>query len=135
MTSPEGRLSRAQPVRLELPRRDAGTLLGALAWVLGALEIMRDRAVAAEDDDAMRMFQQVAPKIERLVEQLGAARNASMTRPEFEAQIEDAFAEVRGAFEAWIEMTALDTLTAVVTKRIADEGLDPSLIEDGPDAR
>lgn len=135
MTSPEGRLNRAQPVRLELPRRDAGTLLGALAWVLGALEIMRDRAVAAEDDDAMRMFQQVAPKIERLVEQLGAARNASMTRPEFEAQIEDAFAEVRRAFEAWIEMTALDTLTAVVTKRIEEEGLDPSLIEDGPDAQ
>ena len=133
MTSPEGRLDRAQPVRLSLSRRDAGTLLGALAWVLGALEIMRDRASAAEDDDAMRMFQQVSPKIERLVEQLGAARNASMTRPEFEAQIEDAFAEVRGAFEAWIEMTALDTLTAAVTKRIEEDGLDPSLIEDEPE--
>ena len=133
MTSPEGRLDRAQPVRLSLSRRDAGTLLGALAWVLGALEIMRDRAAAAEDDDAMRMFQQVSPKIERLVEQLGAARNASMTRPEFEAQIEDAFAEVRGAFEAWIEMTALDTLTAAVTKRIEEDGLDPSLIEDEPE--
>ena len=130
MTSPEGRLSREQPVKLELRRRDAGTLLGALAWVLGALEIMRDRAAAAEDDDAMRMFQLVSPKIERLVEQLGAARNASMTRPEFEAQIEDAFAEVRGAFEAWIEMTAIDTLTAAVTKRIETDGLDPSLIED-----
>jgi len=133
MTSPEGRLDRAQPVRLDLRRRDAGTLLGALAWVMGALEIMRDRAAAAEDDDAMRMFQQVSPKIERLVEQLGAARNASMTRPEFEEQVEDAFAEVRGAFEAWIEMTALDTLTAAVTKRLTEEGLDPSLVEDGPE--
>ena len=133
MTSPEGRLDRAQPVRLSLSRRDAGTLLGALAWVLGALEIMRDRAATAEDDDAMRMFQQVSPKIERLVEQLSAARNASMTRPEFEAQIEDAFAEVRGAFEAWIEMTALDTLTAAVPKRIEEDGLDPSLIEDEPE--
>ncbi len=133
MTSPEGRLDRAQPVRLSLSRRDAGTLLGALAWVLGALEIMRDRAATAEDDDAMRMFQQVSPKIERLVEQLSAARNASMTRPEFEAQIEDAFAEVRGAFEAWIEMTALDTLTAAVTKRIEEDGLDPSLIEEEPE--
>lgn len=27
-------------------------------------------------------------------------------------------------------MTAMDTLTAAVTKRIEDEGLDPSLIED-----
>lgn len=133
MTSPEGRLDRAQPVRLNLRRRDAGTLLGALAWVLGALEIMRDRAAAAGDDDAIRMSQQVAPQIERLVEQLGAARNASMTRPEFEAQIEDAFAEVRGAFEAWIELTALDTLAAAVAKRIEDEGLDPSLIEEEPE--
>ena len=130
MTSPEGRLDRAQPVRLDLRRREAGTLLGALAWVMGALEIMRDRAAAVEDDDAMRMFQQVSPKIERLIEQLGTARRTSMTRPEFEAQIEEAFSEVRGAFEVWIEMTAMDTLTAAVTKRIEDEGLDPSLIED-----
>jgi hypothetical protein len=56
-----------------------------------------------------------------------------MTRPEFEEQVEDAFAEVRGAFEAWIEMTALDTLTAAVTKRLTEEGLDPSLVEDGPE--
>lgn len=130
MTSPEGRLDRPQPVRLNLTRRDAGTLLGALAWVMGALEIMRDRATNNDDTSALQMFQQVSPKIDRLVEQLGAARNASMTRPEFEAEIEDAFAEVRGAFETWIEMTALDTLTAVVSKRIETEGLDPSLIED-----
>ncbi len=130
MTSPEGRLDRPQPVRLSLTRRDAGTMLGALAWVAGALEIMRDRAATAEDDAALQMFAQVSPKIERLVEQLSTARNASMTRPQFEAEIEDAFAEVRGAFETWIEMTALDTLTAVVTKRIKADGLDPSLIED-----
>lgn len=130
MTSPEGRLDRPQPVRLSLSRRDAGTMLGALAWVMGALEIMRDRATSHDDAAAVQMFQQVSPKIDRLVEQLGAARNASMTRPEFEAEIEDAFAEVRGAFETWIEMTALDTLTAVVSKRIETEGLDPSLIED-----
>ncbi|TAJ18530.1 MAG: hypothetical protein EPO65_08790 [Dehalococcoidia bacterium] len=130
MTSPEGRLDRPQPVRLNLSRRDAGTMLGALAWVMGALEIMRDRATNNDDTAALQMFQQVSPKIDRLVEQLGAARNASMTRPEFEAEIEDAFAEVRGAFETWIEMTALDTLTAVVSKRIETEGLDPSLIED-----
>lgn len=97
MTSPEGRLDRAQPVRLDLRRREAGTLLGALAWVMGALEIMRDRATAVEDDEAMRMFQQVSPKIERLIEQLGTARRTSMTRPEFETQIEEAFSEVRGA--------------------------------------
>jgi hypothetical protein len=130
MTSPEGRLDRPQPVRLTLSRRDAGTLLGTLAWVMGALEIMRDRAATAGDEPATQMFEQVSPKIERLVEQLGAARNASMTRPQFEVEIEDAFAEVRQAFETWIEMTALDTLTAVVTKRIEDEGLDPSLFED-----
>lgn len=130
MTSPEGRLDRPQPVRLNLSRRDAGTMLGALAWVMGALEIMRDRATNNDDAAALQMFQQVSPKIDRLVEQLGAARNASMTRPEFEAEIEDAFAEVRGAFETWIEMTALDTLTAVVSRRIETEGLDPSLIED-----
>ncbi len=130
MTSPEGRMDRPQPVRLTLSRRDAGTMLGTLAWVMGALEIMRDRATTAGDDAALQMFQQVSPKVERLVEQLGAARNASMTRPQFETEIEDAFAEVRVAFEAWIEMTALDTLTAVVTKRIEEEGLDPSLIED-----
>lgn len=126
MTSPEGRRDRAQPVRLELRRRDAGTLLGALAWVLGSLEIMRDRAAALEDaDEVLRAFQTVSPRIERLIEDLSTARERTMTRPEFEQQVEDAYTDVRHAFEQWIQVTALDTLTTAVAQRLEAEGLSP----------
>lgn len=126
MTSPESRRNRAQPVHLELRRPDAGTLLGALAWVLGALQIMRDRS-HVEDDGAPNeydaIFAEIAPRIERLVEQVGKAREDSMTRPEFEEGVETAYTAVREAFEAWLQLTAIDTLGAALAANL-DEGGD-----------
>ncbi|MGE3856618.1 MAG: hypothetical protein AB7G21_06655 [Dehalococcoidia bacterium] len=121
MTSPEGRTGkggRALPVRLQMKREDAGTLMGALAWVLGALQIMRDRGHAESDEEFHEVYDKIAPKIERLVEQLNAARRDSMTNPEFEDQIEAAYSEVREAFEAWIQLTATDTLSMAVATRL-----------------
>lgn len=115
MTSPEGR---SQPVRLQMKREDAGTLMGTLAWVLGALQIMRDRGHAEHDEEFHDLYEQVAPKIERLVEQLNEARRSSMTQPVFEEPIEAAYAQVREAFEAWIQLTATDTLAMAAATRL-----------------
>lgn len=117
MTSPEGRRDRAMPVHLEVRRPEAGTLLGALAWVLGALQIMRDRGRFEDAEEFEAIYQRVAPRIERLLEQVSRAREATMTRPEFEEGIEAAYTEVREAFEAWIRLTAIDTLGAAVAAR------------------
>ena len=124
MTSPEGRRDRAQPVRLELRRLDAGTLLGSLAWTLGALQIMRDRGHLEGSDERSEfddMYDQIAPRIERLIEQLVKAREASMTRPEFEEGVESAYSDVRLAFEAWIALTATDTFGAALLGRLEDD--------------
>lgn len=120
MTSPEGRMDRAQPVRMQFRRADAGTMLGALAWVLGALQIMRDRGHAEEDEEFHELYDQIAPKLERLVEHLNEARRSTMTQPQFEEPIEEAYAEVRNAFEAWIQLTATDTLAAAVATKIIE---------------
>jgi len=125
MTSPESRRNRAQPVHLELRRPDAGTLLGALAWVLGALQIMRDRGQAEAEGrtEFDEIYERIAPRIERMVEDIGKAREASMTRPEFEEGVESAYAEVREAFESWIQLTAIDTLAAAMAGNL-EEGQD-----------
>ncbi len=131
MTSPEGRRDRAQPVRLELRRPDAGTLLGALAWVLGALQIMRDRGHIEGDDEPNEfdeVYNRLAPRIERLVEQVGKARESTMTRPEFEEGVEQAYTEVREAFESWIRLTAIDTLGAALAANLDQDD------EDDPEA-
>ena len=118
MTSPEGRRDRAMPVRLQMRRADAGTLMGALAWVMGAMQIMRDRGHAEQDEEFHELYDRVAPKLERIVEQLNEARRATMTQPQFEEPIEEAYAEVREAFEAWIQLTATDTLSMAVATRL-----------------
>lgn len=120
MTSPEGRRDRAFPVRLQVRREEAGTLLGALAWVLGALEIMSDRGHAEDSEEFHELRDRLAPKIERLIELLNAARNDTMTRPEFEEPLEAAYTEVREAFEQWIELTATDTLAIVAAARVPE---------------
>ncbi len=113
MTGPQGR-----PLRLQLRRADAGTLLGALAWVLGALQIMRDRGHADDDEAFHERYDRLAPHIERLVAQLNEARRETVTTPAFEDEIKAAYSEVREAFEAWIRLTAVDTLSAAVAQRL-----------------
>lgn len=134
MTSPEGRRDRAQPVRLDLRRPEAGTLLGALAWVLGALQIMRDRGHAEGSDEPNEfdeMYNRLAPRVERLVEQVGKAREASMTRPEFEEGVEQAYTEIREAFEAWIRLTAIDTLGAALVAGLDEDDADDDGLNGG----
>ena len=118
MTSPETRRDRAQPVHIQFRREDVGTLLGTIGWVLGALQIMRDRGHAESDEEFHEVYDKVAPKIERLIEQLNEARRSTMTQPQFEDPIEEAYAEVREAFEAWIQLTATDTLSMAVATRL-----------------
>ncbi|MCB9490978.1 MAG: hypothetical protein H6674_02795 [Dehalococcoidia bacterium] len=133
MTSPEGRRNRAQPIHVELRRADAGTLLGALAWVMGALQIMRDRGHAEGEHSGTeydKIYQQLQPRLERIVERVAQAREESMTRPEFEEEIEAAYGDVRHAFEQWIQLTAIDTLGAAVASHL-DE--DDELFEGEPD--
>ena len=110
MTAPEGRRDRAMPLRMQFRREDTGTLLGALAWVLGALEIMRDRGHAEEDEEFHQLYDRIAPKL-----------NFTMTPPRFEEPIETAYAEVRDAFESWIRLTAMDTLAIATAERVDDE--------------
>ena len=131
MTAPEGRRDRAQPVRTQFRRADVGTLLGALAWALGALQIMRDRGHAEEDEEFHELYDTIAPKLDRIIEQLNEARRSTMTHPRFEEPIEEAYAEVRAAFEAWIQLTATDTLAAAIGAKIDTEDGDDAAGADG----
>ncbi|MCK9495978.1 MAG: hypothetical protein M0R75_10865 [Dehalococcoidia bacterium] len=124
MTSPEGRRGRPQPVHIELRRADAGTLLGSLAWVMGALQIMRDRAHAEGEHGGTEydmLYQKLQPRLERIVEQVAKGREASQTRPEFEEEVETAYQDIRDAFEQWIQLTAIDTLGAAVAAHMDED--------------
>ena len=57
MTSPETRRDRAQPVHIQFRREDVGTLLGTIGWVLGALQIMRDRGHAEHDEEFHEVYE------------------------------------------------------------------------------
>jgi hypothetical protein len=123
MTSPESRRDRAQPIHLELRRNDAGTLLGAIAWVMGALQIMKDRGHAESDEEFHDLHDAITPILERLVTQITAAREVSVTQPQFEVALDAAYTEVREAFEAWIQLTAMDTLSVAVAQRLGPDGM------------
>lgn len=122
MTSPESRRNRAQPINISLRRNDAGTLLGAIAWVMGALQIMKDRGHAEQDEEFHDLHDAIVPALERLVSQINMAREESRTEPQFEAAVDAAYTEVREAFETWIQLTAMDTLSAAVAQRLGPDG-------------
>jgi hypothetical protein len=112
---------------LALDRGEAGTLLGVLAWVIGGLEIMRDRAEAVGEPALAEMHAELVPRLEALLSTMNAARQRSplLAGGELEPEVEAAYAEVRRAFEAWIELTAFDTAQAAIADRAgaaAEEG-------------
>jgi hypothetical protein len=113
MTDDAGRVS------LDLDQQEAGSMLGALAWVMGALQIMRDRGHAEADEEFHDLHDTLAPRLERLVNRISAARQAEGA-PVDQAELESAYAEVRQAFEAWIQLTAFDTFSAAVGERVSD---------------
>ena len=111
---------RADRIRLALAPEEAGTLLGACAWVLGALEILKDRGHAVEREDLHELHDDLAPAVNRLAALVGGARGALGADGETQEAIEAAFARVRAAFETWIEVTAADTMAAALEQRLEE---------------
>jgi hypothetical protein len=119
-------------VPVGLSREELGTLLGSLAWVMGALQIMRDRGHAEEDEQFHELHDLLAPRLERLVQRVNEARQAARSTPQLEAEVESAYSAIRRAFETWIELTAVDTLSAAVAQRLGATAGEPD--EDAPSA-
>ena len=115
MTSPRGRR-----LSLALEAEEAGTVLGTVAWVLGALEIMKDRGHAEGEEEFHDLYESLKPKLEALIAKVSGARMALGEDDELQAEIEAAYAPVREAFEAWIELTAADTFSVAVGQRLAE---------------
>ena len=54
----------------------AATVLGAIAWVMGALAIMRDRGHAEGDEELHELQESLEPRLETLLNDLAMARGA-----------------------------------------------------------
>lgn len=104
---------------LALDREETGTLLGVLAWVIGGLEIMSDRAEAVGEPALTELHARLVPRLEAMLKTMNDARQRSPLTPigELEPEVEVAYSEVRQAFEAWIELTAYETAAAAVETR------------------
>ena len=74
----------ARPYTLRLDAERLGTLLGAVAWVLGALEIMRDRGHAEASEDSHELEEQLKPRLELMLMNVAAARQSVETEPDSE---------------------------------------------------
>jgi hypothetical protein len=127
VTSGSGDEARAR-YRLALDALETGTLVGALTWVLGALEIMKDRGHAEGDEAFHELYQTLEPRVTALLGQIAEARDATGAAAgarvrELEEQIQQAYGAVRAAFEAWIELTAVDTASIAIEQRLAERGL------------
>ena len=62
---------------MRLDAEQCGTLLGSVAWVMGALAILEDRGHAAGDESLHEKADALMPKLERLVSELGGVRAAA----------------------------------------------------------
>lgn len=100
---------------------DYGTLLGSLAWVLGALEIMRDRGHAEDDESFHDLHDALQPRLERLLDALSKARSQVPPSDEINEAIEAGYARVREAFEVWIQLTAVDTAGIAIEQRRSEQ--------------
>ena len=112
-------------LRVSLTAQDAGTAIGAVAWVLGALEIMKDRGHAEADEEFHDLYESLEPQLNRLAALIAGARSTYPPDHPIHEQIESAYTAVREAFETWIQLTASDTAQVAIGQRIAaalDEG-------------
>jgi hypothetical protein len=109
---------------LTLDRQETGTLLGVLAWVLGGLEMMRDRAEAVDEPTFVELHASIVPRLEALLAMMNEARQRSPFEGvgQLEPEVEAAYSQVRQAFEAWVQLTAYDTATAAVATHDDDAG-------------
>ena len=103
MTDDDGRIS------LDLDQQQAGSVLGALAWVMGALQIMRDRGHAEQDEEFHDLHDRLVPRLEQLVDRIALARQAA-DAPRDQTELESAYTEVR-------EETGLDRQDVELLKR------------------
>lgn len=122
---PEPRRVRGQPARPYQVRLDAervGTLLGSVAWVLGALQIMRDRGHAEASEELHDLQEQLTPRLEQLLNDVAVARQAAEDDPDSDLshRVEQAYTQVREAFERWIRLTASDTASVAIGQRLAE---------------
>ena len=107
---------------LQLHAEGMGTLLGAIAWVLGALAIMRDRGHAEGDEELHELQESLEPRLETLLNDLAMSRGAveGGVETELGERVEAAYARVREAFERWIQLTAVDTASVAIGQRLAE---------------
>lgn len=118
-----------QPYQITLDADDCGTVLGALAWVLGAIEIMKDRGHAEGDESFHELADELSPRLTALLAKLAQARakvegdadGASQGVSSQRASVEEAYTRVRSAFETWIQLTALDTTEIAIEQRLASQ--------------
>lgn len=121
-----------QRYALRLDAEACGTVLGTLAWVMGALEIMKDRGHASGDERWHELSNTLMPKLERIVAEIAGARMAAQSGDELEAEVEQAYGAIREAFEQWIQITAADTVEAALGHRQLHEQA-PDVAAEGPD--
>ncbi len=112
MTAP-----RSRALSLELDGEGAGTALGAIAWVLGALEIMKDRGHAEGDEEFHDLYESLTPRLEALLTTFSTARRTPGEEEALQQEIEAAYQPLRAAFETWIELTAVDTFSVAAEQR------------------
>ena len=107
---------------VQLHAEGVGTLLGAIAWVLGALAIMRDRGHAEGDEELHELQEALEPRLETLLADLALARGAVEGGGDAELgeRVERAYTRVREAFERWIQLTAVDTASVAIGQRLAE---------------
>lgn len=117
MTSIPPGESRRKPYAIRLDAEGCGTMLGTLVWVMGALEIMKDRAHAVGEEEWHEVAERLMPHLDRLVDEVGGARAAAGNDPTREAVVEAAYARVREAFEAWVQVAAADTVAMALQHR------------------
>ena len=114
---------------LRLDAESCGTVLGTLAWVMGAIEIMKDRGHASGDERWHELSDELMPKLERLVSEIAGARMAARNDEDLDAEVERAYGRIRDTFEQWIQITAADTVEAALGQR----ELHGQTSGDGPD--
>ena len=117
----------ARPYTMRIDAERLGTLLGAVAWVLGALEIMRDRGHAEASEEFHELEEQLKPRLELMLMNVAAARQSVETEldSELTQRVEAAYTQVREAFERWIALTASDTASVAIGQRLAEIADDP----------
>jgi hypothetical protein len=121
--------NRRDQLRFAMSGRDAGTLLGALAWVLGALELMKDRGHAEGDEEFHDLFEELGTALNRVVAQVSGGRAAVGPEDPLQAELEEAFTKVRQAFERWIVLTASDTAQVAISMRMAERASEGRNVE------